>query len=117
MEFCSFPANMVIFEQGDRADNFYILTVGEIVLSFKPYDGPSLVISKITPGGVLGWSAALRRAVYSASALTNSEVNSFRIKASNLQILCKNDPETGALFLDRLVGVISEKLQNFTKRF
>jgi CRP-like cAMP-binding protein len=112
MEFCSFPANMVIFAQGDRADNFYILTAGEIVLHFKPYDGPSLVISKITPGGVFGWSAALRRASYSAAAMTISEINTICIKASNLQILCANDPETGALFLDRLVGVISEKLQD-----
>jgi CRP-like cAMP-binding protein len=111
MEFCSFPPDMVLFEQGDRADNFFILTAGEIALHFKPYDGPPLVIAKITPGGVFGWSAALQRATYSTAAVTISEIRTIRIKARNLQTLCVNDPETGALFLDRLVGVISDKLQ------
>jgi len=112
MEFCSFPADMVIFKQGDRAENFYILTSGEIALHFKPYDGPSLVITRITPGGVFGWSAALGRSVYSAAAKTTGEIEVIRIKARNLQKLCTIDPETASLFLDRLVGVISEKLQD-----
>ena len=112
MEFCSFPANMVIFHQGDRADNFYILTSGEIALHFKPYDGPSLVITKIASGDVFGWSAALGRTKYSATAIATSDIKVICIQASNLQKLCIIDPETAALFLDRLVGVISGKLQD-----
>ena len=111
MVFCSFPADMVLFEQGDRADNFYILIAGEVALHFKPYDGPSLVMSKITSGDVFGWSAALGRDKYSAAAVTASETQAIKIKASDLKKLCAKDPIVGALFLDRLVGVISERLQ------
>lgn len=117
MEFCLYPADMVIFEQGDRADNFYILIAGEIALHFKPYDGPSIVMSKITAGGVFGWSAALNRENYSAAAVTISESQVIRMKASDLQKLCANDPVVGALFLDRLVGVISERMQNSHQDF
>lgn len=112
MEFCSFPGDMVIFNQGDRAENFYILTAGEIALRFKPYDGPSLVITKVSEGGVFGWSAALGRSTYSAAAVTISDIKVIRIRADHLEKLCKIDHETAALFLDRLVGVISEKLQD-----
>ena len=112
MEFCSFPANMVIFHQGDRADNFYILTSGEIALHFKPYDGPSLVITKIASGDVFGWSAALGHTKYSATAIATGDIKVIRMQISNLQKLCEIDPETAALFLDRLVGVISGKLQD-----
>ncbi|PKO07941.1 MAG: hypothetical protein CVU40_18035 [Chloroflexi bacterium HGW-Chloroflexi-2] len=111
IEFCSFPANMVIFHQGDRADNFYILATGEIALHFKPYDGPSLVMTKITSGDVFGWSAALGRSKYSATAIAANDIKVIRMQASNLQKLCAIDPETAALFLDRLVGVISGKLR------
>lgn len=117
MEFCSFPADMVIFEQGDRADNFYILISGEIALRFKPYDGPALVISKITPGGVFGWSAALNRESYSSTAVTTTEIQAIRIKSLDLKKLCSSDPVLGALFLDRLVGVISERLQESHQDF
>lgn len=112
MEFCRFPADVVIFQQGDRAENFYILTSGEIALHFKPYDGPALVITKLTSGDVFGWSAALGRSAYSAAAIANSDVHVIRLHASNLQKLCTIDHETTALFLDRLIGVISGKLQD-----
>lgn len=112
IEFCSFPANMVIFQQDDRAENFYILMSGEIALHFKPYDGPSLVMTKIASGDVFGWSAALGRSKYSATAIPTSDSKVIRMQASNLQKLCTIDPETAALFLDRLVGVISGKLRD-----
>ncbi len=112
MEFCSFPADMVIFQQGDRAENFYILTSGEIALRFKPYDGPALVITKLTFGDIFGWSAALGRTSYSAAAIANSDVKVIRLQANNLQKLCTIDHETTALFLDRLVGVVSGKLMD-----
>ena len=112
MEFCSFAADMVIFHQGDRAENFYILTTGEIALHFKPYDGPSLVITKIVSCDVFGWSAALGHSQYSATAIATSDIKVIRMQAGNLLKLCAIDPETAALFLDRLVGVISGKLQD-----
>ncbi len=112
MEFCSFPANMVIFQQGDRADYFYILTLGEIALYFKPYDGPSLTITKLTPVDVFGWSAALGHSSYSSTAIANRDVKLIRLQAENLQKLCIIDQATTALFLDRLVGVISGKLHD-----
>jgi CRP-like cAMP-binding protein len=117
IEFCSFPADMVIFDQGDRADNFYILIAGEISMRFKPYDGPALVLSKIAPGGVFGWSAALNRDTYSSAAVSTSEISAIRFKATGLQNLCANDPVTGALFIDRLVSVISEKLHESHQDF
>jgi CRP-like cAMP-binding protein len=87
MEFCSFPADMVIFQQGDQAEYFYILTSGEIALHFKPYDGPSLVITKISSGGVFGWSAALNRAAYNAAAVTIKEITAIRMEAIKLNLI------------------------------
>jgi CRP-like cAMP-binding protein len=112
MEFCSQPANMVLFEQGVRTEYLYFLLEGEVTIHYKPYDGPSLIIAKIIPGNVFGWSAALNRNAYSSSALTKTDCKFLKIKSSNLTGLCNHFPETGALFLDRLVSVISERIKN-----
>lgn len=112
MEFCSQPANMVLFEQGARTIYLYFLLDGEVTIHYKPYDGPSLIIAKIIPGNVFGWSAALNRNTYSSSAITNNDCKFLRIKNSNLTGLCNRFPETGTLFLDRLANVISERIEN-----
>ena len=48
-----FPADNVIFEQGQDATNLYILLEGEVHVRYKPYDGPPLTVARILPGGAL----------------------------------------------------------------
>jgi len=112
MEFCSQPANMVLFEQGALTEYLYFLLEGEVTIHYKPYDGPSLIIARITPGNVFGWSAALNRNAYSSSANTKTDCKFLKIKSSNLTDLCNRFPETGTLLLDRLASVISERIEN-----
>lgn len=112
MEFCSFPADMVIFDQDANADYLYILVKGEIAIRYKPYDGPPLIISRIFPGNVFGWSSALNREFYNSAAISVVESDALRIKGINLQNLCDTCPVTGAIFMDRLAGVISERIKH-----
>jgi CRP-like cAMP-binding protein len=102
----------VIFEQGASAKYLYILQVGEVLVRFKPYDGPALTVARILPQGVFGWSAALGRDAYTSAAVTALPSEAYRIRASDLRTLCERVPDTGAIFLDRLAGVIAERLQN-----
>ncbi|MDR3575706.1 MAG: cyclic nucleotide-binding domain-containing protein [Anaerolineaceae bacterium] len=109
-EFCNFPQNKVIFEQGQTTDFLYILTCGSVDVQFKPYDGPPMIVAHITPGGVFGWSAALGREAYTSSAIANEESQAFRISSVQLHKLCSQHPDTGILLLDRLAGAIAERL-------
>lgn len=106
MEFCSLPADMVLFEQDQRADYLYILLEGEVGILYKPYDGPPSIIARIFPGNVFGWSAALQRKLYSSTALTTQASKVYRIKNRNLTNLCDRCPSTARLFLDRLAQVV-----------
>ena len=112
MEFCSLPADMVLFEQGSLAEHLYILLDGEVAIYYKPYDGPSLVIAKVLPGYVFGWSAALNRKGYSSSAKTVRDSTAFRIKKNTFSSLCDHCPDAGTLFLDHLASAISERIEN-----
>lgn len=108
---CHYAPHEVIFEQGRFADDLYILIEGEVVVWYKPYDGPALVVARIKPGGVCGWSAALGRDVYTSSAVTETESVLIRVSGTNLRQLCEQHPDTGAIVLEHLASVITERLQ------
>jgi CRP/FNR family cyclic AMP-dependent transcriptional regulator len=105
-------ADWVVFEQGDDADFLYILSEGEVVIRYKPYDGPPLIVAHIQPGGVFGWSSAVGHEVYSSGAKTVTPCKAYRLRGRELHRLCEQDPETGVIILDRLASVIAERLQS-----
>lgn len=102
----------IIFEQGAPANHLFILQDGQVVIRYKPYDGPSLVVAHIATGGVFGWSAALHRDIYTSSAIALENSHAFRISGESLQSLCVQCPETGKILLDRLARVVSERLRS-----
>lgn len=106
------PEGGIIFEQGEVADCLYILLEGEVEVRYKPYDGPPLTVAHITPGGVFGWSAALGRQVYTSGALAWRDCRMVRVRKDSLRRLCECSPQTGGVLLDRLAGVIAERLRN-----
>jgi CRP-like cAMP-binding protein len=112
VEICKFPEDTIIFEQGEQAEHLYIVISGEVIIRFKPYDGPDITVSHICEGGVFGWSAALGRTAYTSAATTTTTSEFFRFKAQDLHRLCQKSPETGRIILDRLATVIAERLRS-----
>lgn len=100
----------VIFQQGQCTDYLYILEGGEVVIQYKPYDGPPLVVARIGPGGIFGWSAALGREAYTSGALVTESAEAVCIRKAALHQFCIQHPETGKILLDRLAGVIAERI-------
>ncbi len=106
-----FLKDELIFQQGQRAKFIYILACGEVVIRYKPYDGPPLVISRICPGEVFGWSAALGREIYTSAALATQDSITLRIRGADLHTLCSKSPKTGKLFLERLAGGVNDRFK------
>lgn len=112
LEYCNFTSGQVIFQQGQQAERLFILLAGQVEVQYKPYDGDSLTVAVIEPGGVFGWSAALGRHSYTSAAIAITASDACTIRGSQLHHLCDQHPETGAVLLDRLAGVIAERLRN-----
>ena len=51
-------AGDTVFEQGQLARSFYVIHNGEVLIRYKPYDGPSIDVTRLASGQVL---AGLRR--------------------------------------------------------
>lgn len=112
LELCEFAKDVKIFDQGQLATYLFILLKGEVHVQFKPYDGPELTVARILPGGVFGWSAALGHSSYTSSAVAIVDCEVARIRGDHLHQLCQENPEMGVVILERLAGVIAERLRS-----
>ena len=109
---CEFQADTLLFEQGDPAENLFAVVSGEVVVNFKPDDGPVITVARVQPGSIVGWSAALGSKRYTSSAVCTTCTRLLRVRGDDLRRLCLQHPETGAAFLDRLATVIAERLHS-----
>jgi len=112
VEACSFSPAEIIFEQGQVAIFLYILLKGEVLVHFKPYDGPTLTVAHIRAGCVFGWSAALGRTSYTSGATAVEASEAIRLRGDKLRSLCEQRPEIGVVVLDQLAGIIAERLRS-----
>jgi CRP/FNR family cyclic AMP-dependent transcriptional regulator len=112
LELCSINKGFIIFEQQQTTSYFYILLKGEVIIKFKPYDGPAITVAHINPGDVFGWSAALGKDTYTSTAMTIDDIKAFRLDRHDMQMLRKNYPDVCEVFLERLSNVIAERVRN-----
>lgn len=107
-----FPADTVIFEQGDIAESLYLVVKGEILIRYKPDDGPMMTVTRVQQGGVFGWSAALGNVAYTSGAMCTTDCEVLQVRGEDLRAICEKHPGVGKVILDRLANVISERWQS-----
>jgi CRP-like cAMP-binding protein len=100
----------VIFEQGAPAEFFYIVVEGEVLISFKPDDGPRMTVGCIRPDGVFGWSAAIGSSSYTSAAITVQDCTLLRIRSSNLRSILRSRL-VGKIIKERIAGSMLERAQ------
>lgn len=106
------PLETVIFNQGDPAKYVYILIKGEVAIHYKPYDGSSITLTRLHSGDVFGWSAVVGSTYYTSSIVSESMIESLRIKRNDLRTLIQNHPEIGKIIIDRLANIVSPRWKN-----
>ena len=109
---CDCYSDTVLFTQGDPAEYLFVVVIGEVIIQHKPEDGPPITVTRVNPGGVVGWSAALGNRTYTSSAVCTVYSQMLRVRGEDLRILCEQYPDTGILILERLATVIAERLRN-----
>jgi len=108
----AYPEGTTVFKQGDYAEYLYLVLLGEVVIHYKPDDGPLMTVTHVLPGGIFGWSAAMGNPAYTSGAVCLLDSHVIRIKGTDLRTLCNEHPKVGKIILDRLAAVIAERKQN-----
>jgi CRP/FNR family cyclic AMP-dependent transcriptional regulator len=105
-------AGTSVFEQGDYAEYLYLVVSGEVAIRFKPEDGAVMIVTRVQPGGIFGWSAAMNNPTYTSGAVCTLDSEILRIRGLDLRMLCEKHPELGKIILNRLAGVVAERKQS-----
>ena len=108
---CDCHTGTVVFEQGDPAEYLYLVVSGEVLIRYKPEDGPVINVARVRDGGVFGWSAIIKKRTYTSSVECMAHTQLLRVSSNELQTLCEKYPETGTIILDRLVAIVAERLR------
>lgn len=108
---CIENAGKLLFEQGQVAERLYLIVEGEVIIRYKPEDGPELLVARIHEGGVVGWSAALGNPTYTSSAVCTTDCQLLSIRGRDLRYICEQNPEIGSVLLERLTKIVAERLR------
>jgi CRP-like cAMP-binding protein len=98
----------LIFREGNRANQFYILLKGKVRLSIG--DTGHSVYTVDRAGEAFGWSSLVGREVYSASAECMESTMLIKVDIEKLQKVLEKDPANGLIFFKRLAGAIGNRL-------
>lgn len=108
----TYASNTTIITQGEVARYLYLLIEGDAAIHYKPYDGPSLILTRLHAGDVFGWSAMMGSHFYTSSIISETDVTTIRMKGSHLLTLVRDNPEVGKIVLDRLARAVSPRWKN-----
>jgi len=104
-----FGAGQLVFAEGDRSNNLYLIVSGEVALEI-PVAGDAVLIQKLQAGEAMGWSAltAEGRTHFQARAVT--PVSAVAFPADRLRAAFDCDPEMGYALMKRLLELVTERL-------
>jgi CRP-like cAMP-binding protein len=103
----SYKEGAVLFQEGDQADNFYILLKGRVKLILGQTHAVYVVSSA---GEAFGWSSLIGRDTYSAAAICSVPAKLLKFERQKLQKAIAEDPVNGIVFFKRIAELLGNRL-------
>jgi CRP/FNR family cyclic AMP-dependent transcriptional regulator len=105
-----FDRNHVIFREGDECSEFYLVVNGLVALEIAA-PGHTFRVQTLFAGDELGWSALLMGSGKHFQARALERVEALAFEGADLLAACREDPAFGFALMQRLLGVVAERLQ------
>jgi CRP-like cAMP-binding protein len=105
-----FPANAVVFREGQTSPSLYLVAEGSVSLEINVPGGGSVRFQTVGPGELLGWSPLLDVGPLTATARTLAPSRLLVLDAAQVQALCARDTGFGYEFIRRVAQVLSRRL-------
>lgn len=109
-EMLLFDENEMIFRQGEKADRFYFLKKGIVLLEHRITDTMTISLSSIEPGYSFGWSAMLEDSQYTSDAMCAEPCQVYSFRESKIKKIMEEDHSMGFIISQRLLNVIRKRL-------
>ncbi|MCX4553488.1 cyclic nucleotide-binding domain-containing protein [Streptomyces sp. NBC_01267] len=112
----SFPGGTRIFEEGRRADRFWVVRSGQVALDLHVPGRQAAVVDTVGPGELLGWSWLLPPYVWHLGAQAVRTVDAEQYDATVVRALCEADPVFGRAMYRVVAEVVAARLRGSRTR-
>ncbi|MGW7267019.1 cyclic nucleotide-binding domain-containing protein [Streptomyces sp. NPDC054842] len=106
----SFPQGTRLFEEGGRADRFWIVRTGTVALDMRVPGRRAAVIETLGHDELVGWSWLFTPHAWHLGAETTTPVRAFEFDATAVRAMCQDDPELGRTMAQWLGDVLAHRL-------
>ena len=108
----AFPAGARIFEEGARADRFWIILNGAVELDLHVPGRRAAVVERLGSGDLLGWSWLFPPRSWHLGAEAAGPVRALEFDAVKVRAMCDEDREFGQALTLRIAEVIAHRLHS-----
>lgn len=108
----SLPGATRIFEEGEKADRFWIIRTGSVALDVHVPGRGRAVVETIGAGDLLGWSWLCPPRQWHLGAETRSPLTAWEFDAAAVRDLCAEDPALGQALVTLVAEVIGRRLRS-----
>ncbi len=105
----SFPAGSILFEEGTKVNDLYMICGGRVALDMNRGPGTVRVLT-LGPGDLIAWSSALESGIMTTSAVALEDTEVIAVPAAKLLAECERDHELGYEIMRRLAGQLARRL-------
>jgi CRP-like cAMP-binding protein len=105
-----FERDHIMFLEGDECSEFYLIVTGLVALEIAA-PGHTFRVQTLFAGDELGWSALLMGSGKHFQARTLDRVDALAFEGAELLAACREDTHFGFILMQRLLGVVAERLQ------
>ena len=105
-----FDRDQIVFREGDECSDFFLIVSGLVALEVTE-SGHTFRIQTLSAGQEFGWSALLMGSGKHFQARALERVEALALDGGALLTACKRDPHFGFTLMQRLLGVVAERLQ------
>ena len=106
-----YPAGIRLFEEGGRADHFWIVESGTVALDMRVPGRRPAVIDTLGSGELLGWSWKFAPYRWRFGAQTVGPVRAYEFDARAVRQLCEADPGLGQAVAEWAGETLVRRLQ------
>ncbi|WP_405623249.1 cyclic nucleotide-binding domain-containing protein [Streptomyces sp. NBC_00076] len=112
----SIPQGTRLFEEGARADRFWIIRTGTIELDMHVPGRRAAVIESLGHNELVGWSWLFAPHVWHLGAEATTPIRAYEFDATAVRSMCRDDPTLGSDVSQWVGQILAHRLRSARTR-
>ncbi|NUO43163.1 MAG: cyclic nucleotide-binding domain-containing protein [Streptomyces sp.] len=111
-----FPQGTRLFEEGGKADRFWVIRTGTVELDMRVPGRRAAVIETLRANELVGWSWLFTPHVWHLGAKATTPVRAYEFDATAVRLMCQADPAMGTTVAQWVGDVLAHRLRSTRTR-